>query len=161
MARANLWTADEVETLVLLYPVMSTTDIARLVNRTTYAIKAKAGRLGLDSGKRCGADMRIWTVNEERRFQTLWSQGASVREIAHVLDRSETAIKKHRKRLQLSERHRRVTPAEQNQIVRLARGGRSSTSIARELNRNPCIINHYRRLHGVPAARIVNESFTR
>lgn len=44
----RLWTADDLEELRARYPVDKASDIAASLNRTTYAIRRKAGLLGLE-----------------------------------------------------------------------------------------------------------------
>lgn len=101
------WTAREEDDLRLLWPVMASPEIAKLLRRSADGVRSKAARMSLDCGRRwCDREVGIWTVGDERRMAAMWSAGCSLRQIAMQLGRTEPAVRVMRQRLGLPRRHR-------------------------------------------------------
>lgn len=98
------WTNRERSELRDLWPMMTSTEIGKLLGRTKLAVCMEAQRLGLDCGARGGStcDGKIWTVKDERLLVQMWADGIRVRVIAERLERTVTAIHVARYRLGLS-----------------------------------------------------------
>lgn len=103
------WTAREEDELRLLWPVMASPKIAKLLRRSVEGVRGKAARMSLDCGRRwCDNEAGMWTVGDERRLAAMWSAGCSVRQIAMQLGRTEPAVRVMRLKLGLPRRKQRL-----------------------------------------------------
>lgn len=94
--RTDIWTKEDIETLIILAEDMHYEDIADIMGRTTNAIYLKARRLGITLIQ----DRREWTKEEEDYLKEFWGL-KSIEFIAKKLKRTINSLKVKAVRMKL------------------------------------------------------------